>query len=143
MLIAIYALLSWVFIFDGEDINDEAGKVKKEQNVKIINEDGKEWITACRNLNNNFFNQETDSYGLELYYFYNNMEKRKNYGVYFITPHIGYRNDTKKNKILTIGSYINKNQRFLIYALDNTFVPTIRIECEFNQPIEVLGKRIF
>lgn len=136
MLIAIYALLSLMSIFDSGDVNDEVGKVKKEQNEKI-------GIVAYRNVNNNFPNQDTDSYGLELYYLYNNMEKGKDYGVYSITPRIDYINDTKKNKTLLGGSYINKNQGFFIDVLDNTFVPTIGIECKFNPSIEVLGGRIF
>lgn len=143
MLIAIYALLSWMSIFDSGDVNDGVGKVKKEQDVKIMNEDEKIGIAAYRNINNNFLNQDTGSYGLELYYLCNNMEKGKNSGVYSIIPRIGCIDDAEKNKTLKGGSYINKNQGFFIDVIDNTFVPAIGIEYELNLSIEVLGKEYF
>ncbi|UUV18966.1 hypothetical protein NRK67_05500 [Fusobacteria bacterium ZRK30] len=143
MLIAIYALLSWLSIFDSGDVNNEAGKVKKEQNVKIINGDEKNYIAASRNINNNFLNQDRDSYGLELYCLYNNMEKEKDYGIYSNTSHLGYIDESKKNKTWIGGSCINKEQGFLIDVLDNTFVPTIGIEYKSSPSMKVLGEEYF
>ncbi|WP_028855234.1 hypothetical protein [Psychrilyobacter atlanticus] len=124
MLIVIYALLSCMSIFDSGDVNDEIIKIKKEQNIEIINGDEKSRI-----INNSFSNQTIDSYGLELYYSYDKTEKRKNYGINSITSPIGYINDTKKN------------QGVLIDVLDNTFIPTIGIKCKFNPSIEFQGEK--
>lgn len=140
MLIAIYALLSWISIFDSGDVNNEVGKVKKEQDVKIINGDEKSCTAASRNIKNNFLNQGRASWGLELYYLYNNMGEGKDYGIYSNTPYIG---GSKKNKTWIGGSCINKDQGFLMDVLDNTFVPAIGIEYRSNLSMEVLGGEYF
>lgn len=85
MLIAIYALLSWLSIFDGGDIKNEKNiKIVREQNVKIINEDKKIGIAAYKNIYD---------YGLDLYYLNNNMGK---YGVYSIISHMDDIDEHKK-----------------------------------------------
>ena len=136
MLIVIYALLSWMSIFDSGDVNDEIIKIKKEQDIEIMNGDEKNRI-----VNNSFSNQTIGSYGLELDFTYNNMKKRKDYDVYSISPHMNYIDEYKKNKTWIGGSYIDKNQEFFIDVLDNAFIPTIRIECKFNPSIEFQGEK--
>ena len=136
MLIVIYALLSWMSIFDSGDVNDEIIKIKKEQDIENMNGDEKNRI-----VNNSFSNQTIDSYGLELDFTYNNMKKRKDYDVYSISPRMNYIDEYKKNKTWIDGSYIDKNQEFFIDVLDNAFISTIRIECKFNPSIEFKGEK--
>ena len=136
MLIAVFALFSWIFTFDSRDGNDEVKKIKKVEKEQIVNKNT--GIIVCKNVNNNFLYQGTDSYRLNLYYLNDNIEKKGKYPLHSIVPCVSSVNESKKNKTLTGVNYINKNQELFLDFLDNTSKFTVGIEYKFNPFIEVL-----
>lgn len=141
MLIAVFALFSWIFTFDSRDGNDEVKKVKKIEIEQIVNKNT--GIIVCKNVNNNFLYQGTDSYRLNLYYLNDNIGKKGENTLYSIVPCVRSINESKKNKTLTGVNYINKNQELFLDFLDNTSKFTVGIKYKFNPFIEVLEEEYF